>query len=213
MDTLPLSLSVFAYGLAYGALANNTNDLTLVQTLAMSLIAFSGAGQFSMLALMQQGAAFWTIVGSVFLINSRHILYGLTLGQSLRTVPARHLIWLSHILSDESYSVAAVRTQKGPLRISYFAGAGLTIFLAWLLSGAIGFQLGDFITDPAAYGLDFAFVGAFLGLLAAQLKHRRHLIAALAAAGAAVLVYGWFGTSGAVFAGALIAFMMGVYGK
>jgi 4-azaleucine resistance transporter AzlC len=179
----------------------------------MSIFVFAGASQFTILALLHQGAALWTIVGSTFLINARQILYGLTLGQSLKHIRKRHLVWLSHGMTDESYSVTMVEAGQSQVRITYFAGAGTAIFGPWLLSSALGFGLGGFIGNPARFGLDFAYIGAFLGLLVSQLKQRRQVFAALFAAVASSLVYHSFGTSGAVFAGALAAFLVGVYKK
>lgn len=212
-DTFPLSLSVLTYGTAYGALAHSTNHLSLIQTLTMSVLILAGASQFMILGLLHQGAMMWTIVTSTFIINARQILYGLTLGQSLKHLRKRDLVWLAHGMTDESYSVTTVEAGKNPVRASYFAGAGSAIFIPWLLSSALGYGLGGLIGDPARFGLDFAFIGAFLGLLVAQLKHRRQICAALAAAFVATVVYHFFGTSAAVFVGALAAFFVGVYSK
>ncbi len=213
VDAFPLSLSVFTYGMVYGALARGANHLSLIQTLAMSAFVFAGASQYIILALWHQNAALWTIVGSTFLINARQILYGLTLGQSLKHVRKRHLAWLAHGLTDESYSVAAVEAEHNRVRVAYFAGAGAAVFAPWLLSSAVGFGLGGLIGNPARFGLDFAYTGTFLGLLAAQMKQRRHVAAALLSAATSTLAYHWFRTSGAVFAGALSAFLVGVYNK
>lgn len=213
IDAFPLSLSVFAYGTAYGALAHSTNHLSLIQTLTMSVFVFAGASQFIILALLHQRAMLWTIVGSTFLINARQILYGLTLGQALKHMRKRHLVWLAYGMTDESYSVTTVEAGKSQVRVAYFAGADAAIWGPWLLSSALGFGLGGLIGDPARFGLDFAYIGAFLGLLIAQLKHRRQVVAALAAAFVSTAVYRFFGTSGAVFSGALIAFLVGVYAK
>lgn len=213
MDAFPLSLSVFAYGTAYGALAHSTNHLSFIQTIAMSAFVFAGASQFSILSLLHQNALLWVIVGSVFLINARQILYGLTLGQSLKHMRSWHLAWLAHGMTDESYSVTMVEAGKRQVRVAYFAGAGTAIFGPWLISSAVGFGLGGLIGDPARFGLDFAYIGAFLGLLISQLKHRRQVVAALIAALVATIVYHFFGTSGAVLAGAVAAFFVGLYAK
>lgn len=210
LDSLPLSVSVFAYGTVYGTLARSTNHLPLIQTMAMSIFVFAGASQFTILALLHQGARLWTIVGSTFLINSRQILYGVTLGQVLKHIPRRHLAWISYGLTDESYSVATVRAAQGAVRVPYLAGAGMAIFGPWLLSSALGYELGGFIGNPARFGLTFAYIGAFMGLLVAQLHGRRHSAAALLAAIGATAIYPSFGLSGAVFVGATLAFLTGV---
>lgn len=213
IDAFPLSLSVFTYGTAYGALAHSTNHLSLIQTLAMSAFVFAGASQFTILGLLHQNAMMWTIIGSTFLINSRQILYGLTLGPSLKHLRKRDLVWLAHGMTDESYSVTTIEAERNQVRVAYFAGAGTAIIGPWLFSSAMGFWLGGLIGDPARFGLDFAFVGAFLGLLISQLKHRRQVVAAVASAVIATVVYRLLGTSSAVLVGALAAFSVGVYTK
>ncbi|MCE5173056.1 AzlC family ABC transporter permease [Paenibacillus profundus] len=212
-DVFPLALSVFTYGLAFGALANNANHFTWLETVSMSLFVFAGAGQFTILSLLQQDATLWTIAISTFLINARYIIYGLSLGRDLGPVHRRHLLWLSYGITDESYSVGTMQARQGKLGLGYMAGACLVVLLAWVSSAAVGYQLGGFITDPARFGLDFAFTAAFLGLLIVMLKHRSHFLAAGLAVIASVAAYQWFGTSGAVFAGAAAAFAVGVYSK
>ncbi|MCG7406178.1 AzlC family ABC transporter permease [Paenibacillus sp. ACRRX] len=212
-DVFPLALSVFTYGLAFGALANNANHFTLWETVAMSMFVFSGAGQFTILSLLQQDATLWAIAISTFLINARYVIYGLSLGRDLDDCRRGHLLWMSHIITDESYSVGTIQAQESKLSVSYFAGAGIIVFLSWILSSVAGYQLGGLIQDPTRYGLDFAFTAAFLGLLIALLKQRSHYLAAALAVIASVVAYQWVGTSGAVFAGAVAAFVVGVKSK
>ncbi len=213
VDGFPLSLSVFAYGVAYGALAHSTNHLSLLQTTLMSAIVFAGASQFMILELLHQGALMWAIVMSTFLINARQILYGFTLGRKTLTIPKRHLAWLAHGMTDESFSIAIVQAERANVSTSYFAGAGTAVFAPWILSSLIGYVAGGFIGDPTRLGIDFAFIGAFLGLLFSQIKSRSHLITAAASALAATIAYIWLGTSGAVLAGACVAFCIGVWAK
>lgn len=209
-DAFPLTVSVVAYGIAYGAIAHSTNHLDLARTLALSLFVFAGASQFTILALLHQGAGTVAIVTGTLLLNGRMALYGVTLGPSLTGLRARALALFSHGLTDESYSVMAVRAQTKRVSAAYFAGAGSAVFFPWQLASVLGYFAGQAIGDPSRYGLDFAYIGAFLGLLAAQVKHRRHLMAALLAAVAAIVVDRWWGSSAALFAGAFVSFAYGV---
>ncbi|MDQ0191492.1 AzlC family ABC transporter permease [Alicyclobacillus cycloheptanicus] len=212
-DGFPLSVSVFAYGFAYGALARSTNHLGFSSAMALSIFVFAGASQFSILSLLHQGATTIAIVVGTFLLNARQMLYGLTLGPSLTRLRPRRLSWLAHGLTDESFSIMAVASQSRPITAAYMAGAGSAIFFPWQISSALGFLAGGLIGDPSRYGLDFAYIGAFLGLLAAQLKHRSHVIAAILAAVVAIVVYRAWGSSGAILAGAAVSFGYGVTRK
>ncbi|QQE78031.1 AzlC family ABC transporter permease [Alicyclobacillus sp. SO9] len=209
-NTLPLAVSVFTYGIAYGALAHTANHLSLWQTLSMSIFVFAGASQFTVLAMLHQHLGMWVVVSGAFLLNARQILYGFSLGPFLREIPSWKLAGLSHGLTDESFSVTMVATQKRPINAWYLGGAGGTIFLSWLISSALGFAVGGFIGDPQKWGLDFAYIGAFLGLLTAQLQAKRQIAAALLSAVTAIFVYQAYGTTGAVCAGAVLSFLIGV---
>jgi 4-azaleucine resistance transporter AzlC len=213
VDGFPLSLSVFAYGIAYGALANSTNHLTITETLLMSLVVFAGASQFAILDLLHQGALMWTIVISTFLINARQILYGFTLGRVTKKIAKRKLLFLAHGITDESYSISIVQSERGFLTVKYLAGAGMAVYVPWIVSSILGYIAGGWIGDPTRLGMDFAFIGAFLGLLFAQIHSKSHLLAAGLAALTATLAYLWLGTSAAVLAGACTAFSVGVMKK
>ncbi|GMA51565.1 hypothetical protein GCM10025857_29220 [Alicyclobacillus contaminans] len=159
---------MFVYGMAYGALAHSANHLSVWRTLSLSCFLFAGASQFTVLSLLQQSAPLFVIVSSVFLLNARQILYGLTLGPHLRDLSWRQLVPLAHGLTDESYSVTITAAYRRPLTVAYFAGAGASVFVPWQVSTLLGYALGGFIHHPETFGLDFAYIGAFIGLLVAQ---------------------------------------------
>lgn len=211
IDAFPLSLNVFSYGVTFGAMAHGTTHLSFIQTMAMSGVIFAGVAQFSILSLIHSGAQIWTIVLSTFLLNMRQVLYGITLGRAFRNVPKRHLVWMSYVLTDESYSLSSIEAERNGVRRRYFLGVGSSIYIPWVFGSAIGFTIGSMIGNPARYGLDFAFIGAFLGLLIIQLKNKKQIITALIAAVVAIGANDWFGTSGGILAGAVAAFVMGVY--
>lgn len=213
IQAFPLAVSVFTYGLAYGALAHSTNHLNLLQTLAMSVLVFAGASQFTILALFSQGAALFVILGSVFLLNARQILYGLSLGPHMRGISKKVLPFLAHGLTDESYSVSIAAAKSDSISAPFFLGAGSAVFVPWLISSAVGFALGGLIANPQKFGLDFAYTAAFMGLLGAQITSVRRAATALISGISAIVAGNFAGTSGAVLAGALVSFLIGYFGN
>lgn len=210
-DTAPFSMGVFAYGLVYGILARS-GHLTLVPTLSMSVIVFAGASQLVALDLLRQGATGLAVVIATLLVNLRQVLYGLSLGPHLKETGRRKLALLAYGLTDESYGVTMVAYAGGRGSPGYFLGSGLGVFVPWIVSSLAGFYLGVLLHDPLRWGLDFAFIGAFIGLLVSQVKSR--LLIGVAVAGSLVATAAWFllGSGWAVPAGALTAFLMGVAG-
>src|SRR5689334_17085930 len=70
---MPLWLGVAPFGAIY-AVSAMAAGLDWVQTLAMSLLVFAGASQFTAAGLFASGAAPFTIVITTLIINARHIL-------------------------------------------------------------------------------------------------------------------------------------------
>ncbi|HUW66253.1 MAG TPA: AzlC family ABC transporter permease [Spirochaetia bacterium] len=208
-DTVPFSLGVFAYGTVYGILSR-AGHLTLAQTLSMSVLVFAGASQFVALALFKQGATGLAVVLATFFVNLRQVLYGLSLGPHLKGSGRGKLALLAYGLTDESYGVTMVAFAGGRGSPGYFLGAGLGVFGPWLAASLTGFFLAAFLRDPLRWGLDFAFIGAFMGLLVSQINSR--LLVGVAVASSLVAVGAWFflGSGWSVAAGALTACLLGV---
>ena len=79
---LPLWLGVAPFAVAYAVTARAAH-LSLLETQFMSLTVFAGASQFAAAGLFGQGAGGLSIIATTFLLNVRHVLYGLSLAQQL----------------------------------------------------------------------------------------------------------------------------------
>ena len=116
---LPLWLGMVPFGAAY-AVSARAAGLNPFETQLMSLAVFAGGAQFSAAGLFAAGASPFTLVATTFLINARHVLYGVSLGQAVRFGPRERLL-AAHLLTDEAYGV----TFGSPERSArFFLGAG-----------------------------------------------------------------------------------------
>ena len=178
---LPLWLGMVPFGAAY-AVSARAAGLSLFETQLMSLAVFSGGAQFSAAGLFAANASPLTVVATTFLINARHLLYGVSLGQLLPFRPRERLL-AAHLLTDEAYGV----TFGSPARSrGFFLGAGSSLFFIWNLSTLLGALLSRLVPDPAALGIDFIFPLAFLALLIPLLKGWPELAVAVFAGGLAL---------------------------
>ncbi len=187
---LPLWLGVTPFGLVVG-LMGPAVGLSKAATLSLSLFVFAGSAQFIALGLLGAGASYPLIVLTTLIVNLRHLLYGASLAPHLRAVSSRGKAILSFFLADETYALAIAHYRRADAIPSplYFLGVGLSLYLDWVLSTAIGLALGGLVPEPAALGLDFALPATFIALLVPQLKGRAPW-AALTVAGAVVLLAG-----------------------
>ncbi|HVW88515.1 MAG TPA: AzlC family ABC transporter permease, partial [Gaiellaceae bacterium] len=180
---MPLWLGVAPFGVAYAVIARNAG-LSLVETQALSLLVFAGSSQVSAAGLFARGAGGLEIVLTTFLLNVRHVLYGVSLG---RRVPLsrRERPIAAFFLTDEAYGVSISR---GARTFRYVLGAELSLFLVWNVSTLAGALVGGAIPDPERLGVDFVFPVAFLALLVPLLRRRADVLVAVAAGLVAWLV-------------------------
>ncbi|HET6684524.1 MAG TPA: AzlC family ABC transporter permease [Gaiella sp.] len=170
----PLWLGVVPFAIAYAVIARDAG-LSLLETQALSLLVFAGSAQFTAAGLFATGATALEIVFTTFLLNVRHVLYGLALGRRVQLDGWRRPV-AAFFLTDEVFGV--VSSRRAPT-FAYLLGAELSLFVAWNLSTLGGAFLGGAIPDPTKLGLDLVFPLAFLALLVPLVRTRTELLVAL----------------------------------
>lgn len=179
---VPLWVGVVPFGLAYAVLAREAG-LSVLETQALSALVFAGSAQVSAVGLFARGAAGLEIVLTTFLLNVRHVLYGLSLGRTV-TLDRRWRPVAAYFLTDEAFGVVAARRERS---FGFLLGAELSLFVTWNLATLAGALLGGAIPDPERIGVDVVFPLAFLALLVPLVKTRPELVVAAAAGAAAWL--------------------------
>jgi predicted branched-subunit amino acid permease len=94
---------------------------------------------------------------------------------------------LSFMLTDEAYAVTISRIYQSGYHASHQLGASLAMYITWCLSTIAGVLVGGYISDPLAWGLDFAMPATFMVLLFPRLVDRTGLIVCIVAGIVAVL--------------------------
>ena len=183
--TLPLAVSVAAYGTVFGVLARRA-DVSLAESLLMSGLVYAGAAQFVAVELWATGATAVALVLTTLLVNLRHLLMGASLWQWFRGLPARRAYGSLFFLNDESWALTLSEYDRGVRDAAFLAGSGLTLWGAWVGATGVGHALGSVIGDPSTLGLDFAFAAVFTALLAGMFKGRPDLPAWLIAGAVAI---------------------------
>jgi 4-azaleucine resistance transporter AzlC len=207
---LPILSGVIPFGMLYGAIAVASGVPSNI-ALAMSTVVFAGSAQFVAAKLMSGGASAMLLLFTTLVVNLRHALYGISLGAKLDYLPARWKWLLAYLLTDEAYAVTIVRTEEkdwanGKQQYTHwvFLAAGLSLWVVWQISTAVGVLFGSQI--PASWQLDFALPLTFIALVIPMLCDRAGIIAALTG-GVAALVFSSLplklGLIAAVFCGIL----------
>ncbi|SFK35718.1 Predicted branched-chain amino acid permease (azaleucine resistance) [Cellulomonas sp. KH9] len=180
-QAVSVSLATGLYGISFGALSVAAG-LSVPQTMALSLLMFSGGSQFAFIGVVGGGGALGAAVASAALLGARNGLYGAQL-TPLLDLPWSRRLPAAQLTIDESTAVATAQPTRAAARVGFW-WTGVGVYLLWNLFTLLGALAGDRLGDPRAYGLDAAAAAAFLALVWPRLAGR----AAQAVAGAAVVV-------------------------
>jgi len=186
-DSIPLVVGVIPFGITCGIMAL-TAGLTSGEALLMSMFVFAGASQFVAITMLGAGINGWgLIVITTLLINLRHLLMGVSLAPYIIRLPLYLQALLSFGMVDETYAMSIDRIHKQGYSVSYQMGANIMFYSAWIVSTAVGVLLNGYISDPLAWGLDFAMPAIFISILIPRLINRVALVVCGAAALVAVI--------------------------
>jgi 4-azaleucine resistance transporter AzlC len=177
----PLWLGVVPFAVAYAVVARDAG-LSALETQALSVLVFAGSAQFSAAGLFGAGAAAVEIVLTTFVLNVRHVLYGLSLGGTM-TLAGWRRTTAAYFLTDEAFGVVSTRPERS---FAFLLGAELSLFVTWNAATLGGALLGGAIPDPTELGVDLVFPLAFLALLVPLLRTREEVAVAV---GSGVVAY------------------------
>ena len=185
----PILIGVFPFGLIYGALAVNSGLSTTAAQL-MSSIVFAGSAQFITAQLFSESAPALVMILTIAVVNLRHMLYSASLAPYLKDLPMSWKTLLSYLLTDEAYAPSILHYEKEGLprfKHWFLFGAGISLWLNWQVSTAIGVFLGASI--PENLSLDFALPLTFIAMIVPVMKKFPVVAAALSAGITALLAY------------------------
>lgn len=200
VDVSPLLFAYAPIAAIWGAAAAG-QGLSTLEAMLTSALVYSGAGQFVALDLMKSGTPLSLLTFAIATVALRHVLMSASISRAMTHFePARaavQLFWLT----DEAWALLERRAQRQVLTPAYFFGAYFPLWPNWVLFTGIGASVGNLLGDGARYGLDFAFAGIFIGVLAGFWKGPRTGAILLASAVTACLVKLWLPGAWYIIAG------------
>lgn len=182
---VPVALSAVPFAVVV-ALSAAEAGLSHGSTIGMSIVVFAGAAQLTALELARTDAPAAIVIGAAVVVNLRFLLYSATLAPYVRDVSARARAIMAYLLTDQAFALTVGRTSlddDSASRVGYFAGAAVTLWIAWQTGTIAGMLLGASV--PPELSLDFAVALVFIALVVPSLDNRP----ALAAAVTSVAVY------------------------
>ena len=160
IDTLPVMTGYLVLGAGFGILMS-ANGFSFIHSLLMSVFVYAGSLQFLGISLLKAGASYVSIALSSFLVNARHLLYGISMFTKYKDTGKRKP-YLIFALTDETYSLVSRKNDK-----DYFFIVSLLDHIYWVSGTIIGSLLGSIISFNTE-GLDFVLTALFIVIFIEQ---------------------------------------------
>ena len=210
LQEIPLQLGVFPFGIAYGILGIEVG-LTNIQTYLLSIIIFAGVSQIVFAQLFSTFTPSFMIVGTIGIVNLRHILYGVSLSSYLKKLSLKWRIILSYLITDEAFAISYKRfSEEKKTKYMHFhlLGSGITLWTSWQISTLIGIFIGPSI--PNSLNLEYVIPLSFIAIVVVSINTKIKLIVFIMSALFSILLRDlpwnlWIITS------ALISIIIGVF--
>ena len=178
--SLGVGFATGLYGISFGALSVAAG-LDLWQTMALSLLMFSGGSQFAFIGVVATGAGVVPAILSAWLLGVRNGFYAIRMNPVL-SVRALLKPVAAQLTIDESNAVSLLgepdRTKE---RLGFWL-TGIAVFAFWNVFTFVGAVVGSQLGNPTTWGLDAAAAAAFLGLIWPRLNQSKLLVLAVASA-------------------------------
>ena len=176
-QTIPVMAGYISLGIAFGLLLQSIG-YGPIWAFLMSLFIYAGSAQFLAVELLAAGATLTHIALLTFLLNFRHLFYGLSMIEKYRGTGIGK-IYLIFGLTDETYALlTGYKTPEGLSDKSYFFAVTLMNHLYWILGSVIGSVAGSIIPFDLT-GIDFAMTALFAVLVVEQWKTNKNHIPAI----------------------------------
>ncbi len=212
---IPTILGYLSIGIAAGVVGKSAG-LTLIEIGLLSVIVYAGSAQFIICGMLLIGANFSAIILTTFFVNFRHFLMSMSVASYFKEESMLKSIGIGTLLTDESYGVLVTALQKNKVSVSWTNGLNVTAYVSWIFATLIGGVIGNWLPNPEIFGLDFALVAMFIGLIASQLdffikkEMKKTAVILVSVVGSFYLLMAFFSAEISVIAATLIGCSIGV---
>lgn len=164
---LVLIPGVVVFAVAFGAAAAG-KGLSLTETVMMSALVYAGVSQLVAMELWRPEWSWGAIMGMAAVtatVNARMVLQGASLQPWFAKYPwavnAAHLF----LFTDANWLIGTRYRGEGGRDLGVLVGAGILLWVIWVLTTIPGYLVGSLVTDPRKYGIDLVMPIFFAAML------------------------------------------------
>ncbi|MDO4435257.1 MAG: AzlC family ABC transporter permease [Cardiobacteriaceae bacterium] len=200
---IPMLFGIIPFALILGTEAARQGMMPAEIGLMMAL-NFAGGSEFAAVGMWVSPLPIALIIGTTFLINSRHILMGAALAPVLGKPSSYKAAFLLFFMTDESWALAMrdanERKRKGlpPFSTAFYMGTAIPLYISWASLGYFGASMSQEWGDIERFGVAMAFPAVFLVIIRGMWRTMYHALPWLVSLIAAAVTYllvpksGWY---------------------
>ena len=166
--TIPVLTGYLFIGIAFGVMYQE-KGYNFIWAALMSILVYAGSGQYLAVNFFAPGVSFLSVMFMTFMVNVRHIFYGLSLLERFAKMGKQRL-YMMFSLTDETYSLYFItNVPKDVDEHKFLLAIALLDQSYWVLGSVIGAVAGALIPFPTT-GIDFAMTALFVVICVDQWK-------------------------------------------
>lgn len=189
--TIPVMTGYLFIGMAFGVMIQE-KGYNFLWAMLMSLLCYAGSGQYLAVNFFVPGINLFHVFFMEFMLNIRHIFYGLSLLERFAKTGKKRL-YMIFSLTDETYSLFFITKVPPDVREDQFLFAiALLDQSYWIIGSGLGALIGTMIPFDAT-GIDFAMTALFVVIMVEQWmekKNRKSVVIGLACGLICLLLFG-----------------------
>jgi len=166
---------IVVFAVAFGAAAA-AKGLSGLETFLMSAVVYAGVAQLVAMELWRPEWSWGAIAGIAVVtatVNARMVLQGAALqpwfARYSRTLNALHLFFYT----DANWLIGTRYRSEGGRDLGVLVGAGVALWLVWVVATMLGYGLGALVSDPRRYGIDLVMPIFFAAMIVPLWRGRR----------------------------------------
>lgn len=160
--TIPVLTGYIVLGIAFGIMLAK-HGYNFIWAIGMTTFIYAGSMQFIAINLMTSNASLILVAFTTFLVNARHLFYGISMIEKYRNA-GKYKPYLIFGLTDETYSLVS---QDNSLEIKDYFQITLLNQIYCIVGSIIGSVLGAIIPFDFK-GVDFVLTALFVSIVVEQ---------------------------------------------
>lgn len=186
VSTIPVMAGYLVLGFGFGIILRANGYETFLAPV-MSIVIYAGSMQYVAVGLLTGGASLITAALTTFMVNARHLFYGVSMLDKYKNTGKRKP-YLIFALTDETYSLLCndnsdISTEE---RKNYYFFVSLLNQIYWVTGSVLGAVVGSLVKFNSK-GIDFVLTALFITIFIEQwLTIKKHSPAVIGVAVSAV---------------------------